>query len=602
MYLQYYGLREPPFSVTPDPAFLYLSAQHREAFGHLLHGTGEYGGFVQLTGQVGTGKTTLIRALLNNQPPELDVALCWHPQLDVLEFVATVCDELGVAYDRNGHVTLKTLIDRLNAHLLASHAKGRRTLLIVDEAQNLSRDVLEQLRLLTNLETSKHKLLRIILVGQPELDTFLARNDLRQLSQRISARFTLMSLSREETSAYIDHRLSCVGGSGHLFTPAARRSVYRYTQGTPRLVNLVCDRALMGGYAEGLSMIGPSVIRNAAHEVLPRRGRRSLMPGQRLWSAAAVAAILLLVLALAVFQPTRIGQLTAWAIAGPANNTAGTTQSVSAPDESAGYRMSDPPVAVAPGRKPEPSTTVASGADDSEPSIKPVLASGANVGLARNDMAQAEHSESQHVPPAELLPAGDAQLAQLLSLWGVSNIAIDVGCDDLHLRDLRCLSEHGTLTRLEHFNRPAILLLQYGDRRQSVLMKELDGDGATIVGAQASRRISRKSLTRLWTGSFIMVWRANGEVSYIRDNMIGEVVAWLRRRLTHAMGPSPDLEPGSQPRIFDQQLAARVQQFQQAHGLEPDGIVGPRTQIMLNNVIPIPADTPTLRPEMVEKG
>src|SRR5699024_10440231 len=211
MYLQYFGLKDDPFSVTPDPAFLFLGTPHREALGHLLYGAGEHGGFVQLSGEVGTGKTTLIRALLENRVPELDIALCWHPQLHVREFMATICDELGVAYDPNRDVSLKALVDRLHTHLLHNHATGRRTSLIIDEVQNLDRDVLEQLRLLTNLETSKHKLLRIILVGQSEMDTCLARHDLRQLSQRISARFRLTALNRCETVDYINHRLACVG-------------------------------------------------------------------------------------------------------------------------------------------------------------------------------------------------------------------------------------------------------------------------------------------------------------------------------------------------------------------------------------------------------
>src|SRR5699024_89244 len=201
MYLRYYGFTDQPFSVTPDPAFLYPGAPHRDALGHLLYGAGEHGSFVLLTGEVGTGKTLRIRALLAHNMPELDIALCWNPQLSAAEFVATICDELGVPYDRNHDTTLKALVDQLNAYLLESYAAGRRTLLIIDEAQLLRREVLEQLRLLTNLETCKHKLLRIILVGQPELNDFLARHDLRQLTQRISARATLTALDRHETAA-----------------------------------------------------------------------------------------------------------------------------------------------------------------------------------------------------------------------------------------------------------------------------------------------------------------------------------------------------------------------------------------------------------------
>ena len=206
MYKEYFGLREAPFSITPDPRYVYMSLRHQEALAHLLYGTGEEGGFVQLTGEVGTGKTTLIRVLLEQELGETDVALIIHPRLTLLEFVATICDELGAGYPTDA-TTLKPLIDALNRHLLRSHAKGRQTVVIVDEAQNLVPEVLEQVRLLTNLETSKHKLLRIILVGQPELKEVLDRHDMRQLAQRITARCHLDPLSRAEVAAYVAHRL-----------------------------------------------------------------------------------------------------------------------------------------------------------------------------------------------------------------------------------------------------------------------------------------------------------------------------------------------------------------------------------------------------------
>src|SRR5689334_8058805 len=202
MYTTYFGLREMPFSITPDPAYLYLSPRHQEALGHLLYGTGQYGGFVQLTGEVGTGKTTVVRTLLEQKLEGVDVAMIHNPRQSELEFVQSICDELRVEYDRS-NLSLKTLVDGLNAHLLRNHAAGRRTVLIIDEAQNLSPDVLEQVRLLTNLETAKQKLLRIMLVGQPELGELLARPDLRQLASRITARYHLTPLEEDETSEYI---------------------------------------------------------------------------------------------------------------------------------------------------------------------------------------------------------------------------------------------------------------------------------------------------------------------------------------------------------------------------------------------------------------
>src|SRR5882672_1553017 len=210
MYTTYFGLREMPFSITPDPAYLYMSPRHQEALGHLLYGTGQHGGFVQLTGEVGTGKTTIVRTLLAQKLDNVDVAVILNPRQSEQEFVQSICDELHIPYPREG-LTLKVLHDALNAHLLATHAAGRRTVVIIDEAQNLERNVLEQVRLLTNLETHKDKLLRIMLVGQPELAQMLSRADLRQLSTRITARYHLTPLSPPETAEYIQHRLRIAG-------------------------------------------------------------------------------------------------------------------------------------------------------------------------------------------------------------------------------------------------------------------------------------------------------------------------------------------------------------------------------------------------------
>ena len=270
MYEAHFGLCEPPFAITPDPAYVYLSHHHQEALAHLLYGVGENGGFVQLTGEVGTGKTTLVRTLLEQRLENVDIALCLNPRLTVEELLATICDELGASYPREPH-TLKALLDALNAHLLQTHAAGRRTVLILDEAQNLSREVLEQIRLLTNLETAKHKLLRIILVGQPELRTLLARPDLRQLAQRITARYHLPPLDRRETAAYIGYRLRVAGGRDDLFTWGARRVVYRRSGGIPRLINIVCDRALLGAYGRGVRRVNASLARVAACEALQSR-------------------------------------------------------------------------------------------------------------------------------------------------------------------------------------------------------------------------------------------------------------------------------------------------------------------------------------------
>jgi general secretion pathway protein A len=264
MYTSFFGLNEKPFAITPDPRYLFMSERHGEALAHLVYGVTESGGFMQLTGEVGTGKTTLVRTLLQNKlPNNADVAVVLNPRLSVIEFLETICEELGIlAPEIRGSV--KALVDALNGQLLKAHADGRRVILVVDEAQNLSRDVLEQVRLLTNLETAKQKLLQIILIGQPELRDLLAREDLRQLAQRITGRYHLEPLSRDETAQYIEHRLRVAGALGEVFDSAAKREVYRLTEGVPRLINVICDRALLGAYSKESRRVNRRLVLRAA--------------------------------------------------------------------------------------------------------------------------------------------------------------------------------------------------------------------------------------------------------------------------------------------------------------------------------------------------
>src|SRR5271157_261529 len=257
MYLSFFGLSEKPFAITPDPRYLFLSERHAEALAHLLYGINEAGGFIQLTGEVGTGKTTVVRSLLSRLPHHADVAVILNPRITPAEFLLTICEELGVTIGEPDRSSVKAMVDALNRKLLSAHAEGRRVIVIVDEAQNLSADVLEQVRLLTNLETATQKLLQIILIGQPELRELLDRNDLRQLAQRITGRYHLKPLSQEETLQYVRHRLRVAGASGEIFTPGALREVHRLSAGIPRVINVCCDRALLGAYTRETRKVTP---------------------------------------------------------------------------------------------------------------------------------------------------------------------------------------------------------------------------------------------------------------------------------------------------------------------------------------------------------
>ncbi len=278
MYKEYFGLKETPFSIAPDPRYLYMSEGHREALAHLEYGLRGDGGFVLLTGEVGTGKTTVCRCLLGGVPDNLNVAFILNPRVNAEELLACVCDELGIAYPE-GNRSVKVLVDRINEFLIASHAQGRRTVLIIEEAQNLSFDVLEQLRLLTNLETNERKLMQIIMVGQPELGDMLGCPELRQLAQRITARYHLGPLSGEEVADYVSHRLSVAGRIGELFPASALRRLFRLTGGIPRLINVVCDRALLGSYVQGKDRVDAATLAKAAGEVFGSSKRALLLKG-----------------------------------------------------------------------------------------------------------------------------------------------------------------------------------------------------------------------------------------------------------------------------------------------------------------------------------
>jgi len=296
MYTRYFDLKEKPFSIAPDPRYLYMSELHREALAHLLYGiSSDDGCFILLTGDVGTGKTTVCRCLLAQLPENTDVALIVNPRLTVLELLETICDELEIPIEE-GEKSAKAYIDKLNVYLLEAHAKGRNVALLIDEAQNLSLDLLEQLRLLTNLETDQKKLLKIVLLGQTELRQILNQDGATQISQRITSRYHLLPLGRENTFNYIHHRLAVAGERGEIFSKAAMTLIFEYSQGIPRLINVLCDRALLGTYVEEKYLVSGRVVKKAAQEVLGGliTDKNSQPIGQQMWLKVALLVLLFL--------------------------------------------------------------------------------------------------------------------------------------------------------------------------------------------------------------------------------------------------------------------------------------------------------------------
>lgn len=302
MYTRYFGLTEKPFAISPNPRYLFMSELHREALAHLLYGINSDGCFILLTGEVGTGKTTVCRCLLTQLPEYTDVAIILNPKLTARDLLKTICEELEILPVGN-IATMKTYIDVLNRHLLASHAKGRTTAVIIDEAQNLDINVLEQLRLLTNLETDTQKLLQIILVGQPELRDILNKPQLSQLNQRITSRYHLTSLNPDDIHTYIHHRVRIAGGENRkLFSDKAIKHIAKLTKGIPRLINVLCDRALLGAYAENADHVSLKIVRQAGLEVFPQNTLRNLLLNGRFIGAAA-ALVILVAIAIILSSP-----------------------------------------------------------------------------------------------------------------------------------------------------------------------------------------------------------------------------------------------------------------------------------------------------------
>ncbi|NCF82673.1 MAG: AAA family ATPase, partial [Proteobacteria bacterium] len=457
MYCAYFQLEETPFSIAPDPRFVFLSERHREALGHLLFGLAEGGGFVQFTGEVGTGKTTICRTMLCQLPDNVDVALIFNPKLTVAELLQSICEELRVELPEDVTST-KAFVDRLYSYLLDANAKGRRTVLIIDEAQNLSREVLEQIRLLTNLETNDNKLLQIFLIGQPELRTMLGRDDLRQLAQRITARYHLEPLTRAETSQYIVHRLSVAGCLHNVFTDAAQRKVFRLTGGVPRLINSLCDRALLGAYATSSERVDARIVARANRELHGVSGRWLQVRAR----FAAVAGVLVGVALVAVLA-FNSGQLSIAQMVSSARSSAtsvddGALEPVTNDSKHAG-RPAD--IAV-----PDNSTAMMTEAPlptGVDPDIQaPPKSDGAGLNSAGSPSARSQPKRSPPRTLKETIDAASNGSAQdpeqrLLALWGIQEpTANGQLCRRAKDNGRACLLSAGSWNKLRGFDLPAL--------------------------------------------------------------------------------------------------------------------------------------------------
>ena len=570
MYTKHFGLNEKPFSIAPDPLYLFMSRRHRDALAHLQYGISSDGGFVLLTGEVGAGKTTLCRSLLEKLPENVVVAYVLSPKLSVIELLETICDELRIA--RPEPVSIKNLVDRLNRFLLVSNSRGRKTVLIIDEAQNLSTDVLEQLRLLTNLETNRYKLLQVVLLGQPELLKILNRPEMRQLSQRVTARWHLGALEKEDIGTYVRHRLKIAGCERPLFDEHLFKRLWQLTGGIPRLINLICDRALLGAYVLDRQKVDGRILSQAASEVLG-----DLQPPKQKISAPAMILVAL-VLGLVIFG--------FWFL-NPSLLT--TTGLLSAPSSNSASVTIDPPAS--------PSTNAVS-ITITTPAAAPVTTHSPQEPPADIMDSSPEPSLDLSNHPGDTLPISwpmdfatsqskDRAFADLAELWGLS-IPVDRHdyCSYANEHDLACLVGKDSLETLRNMNHPAILTL-YDDEGAPfhVVLTELEDDSAHFISGKTHRELALSAITSRWFGEYLILWQQPPfQSKFLQPGQRGDSVIWLANTLQELKLYEVT---GREVRLEGRLLGA-FKHFQFSHGLVPDGVLGPISLIQLNNASKLP--------------
>ncbi len=566
MYARYFGLKQQPFSIAPDPRYLFMSERHREALAHLLYGVRGGGGFVLLTGEIGAGKTTVCRCFLEQIPKRCNVAYIFNPKLTVEELLKSICAEFRVPYEHTGPgaPTVKDYVDALNEYLLRTHAVGQNNVLIIDEAQNLSTDVLEQLRLLTNLETNERKLLQIVLIGQPELRAMLAKPELQQLAQRVIARYHLEALSESETLQYVRHRLNVAGLSRPVpFDRPSLKRIYTYSHGVPRRINLLCDRALLGAYANGKTAVDVDTVDRAAREVLDKpefiavkraNVDRWLMLG--LGVAAGVVVVAGIAVAIDHFKKE-------------------------------------------PGAEPEVASASGSGAAAAQkPAASATPAPVATPVVATPADAAASVAPSE-LPPFDLA-SGFSTLAgaerdswrEMARAWNVSLGDADP-CQAPRQQQVHCFrATNSTLALIRQLDRPVVLTLRDGNSRPAyVYLAGLAKDTATVRVGGTARSVPLVALADYWRGEFATYWRVPPDYNGTINDSRTASARWLALQLATARGDSRPIAG----RLDDASLKSNIHAFQLTQGLPSDGVAGPVTLMQLNRVIGI--DEPHLQGE-----
>lgn len=545
MHQQYFNFNSPPFSIAPDPHFIFMSEHHQEGLALLLYGIKQGGGFVALTGEVGTGKTTLCHCLLEQLPENVDLALVLNPKLNTLELLATICDELQIQYDEEKQ-SLKHLIDRLNKHLLAAHANNRKTILMIDEAQNLSLDVLEQIRLLTNLETSKSKLLQIILVGQPELKHLLEKPELRQLNQRITARYHLPPLTYAEAQEYISHRLTISGGQASLFNKEAVKKVYQLSKGIPRLINVICDRALLGAYANDQKTVTAKTVVQAAHENFYPSYSPITPFIKKVLTSVSISALLLI----AVFIPKE-NYLKDPVNLLPFNGKIDQEQKQPRPSQEQNKHVNLPTGPIE-----------------------------ANKIIPTSEIKQTKPKDFKSVIKQQNISFDNAR-PQLIRNFDKRLLNIS-NCNQLKKLGIECLFEQSNWEKLIALNRPVMMEFSLSATKHVyALLVGLKGNDPVFQFDNEELSFPLKQVLAAWDGYYLLLWQPPiKNIRLVYPQQRSTAVLWLRKQLSVYM---QTLTRSKQADYFDDELKKEVIKFQKRHKLTVDGIVGFRTFIQLQN-------------------
>jgi general secretion pathway protein A len=554
IYQQYFALNCEPFSIVPDPGFLYPSSQHRQAVAHLKYGLDREGGFVLLTGEVGTGKTTLTRTLLKRLPAHVRVAYVLNSTLEVTDVLASICQELSIELPQSSQTSLsKNCIDALNSDLIAAHSEGKKTLVVIEEAQNLSPEVLEILRLLSNLETATHKLLHILLVGQPELLETLAQKNQRQLNQRVVARFHLLPLAKTDVANYVNHRLHHAGANRAIFENAAMGTLFKLTKGVPRLINLICHHALLAAYATGAKTVSAKLVKKAAKEIFDTQ-----LPQKKVskkWLVALFIAGIFAVLITEQYKPN-ISEIE--------------FEEVEIIDEI------EPEIV----QQIEPLFEVVESDEILiQPSEQPVLPL-----VEPEPLAVQDQDKDQSVVAAAVT---SNPFAELFALWSIEVESLFSEEEVFALAAINNLGAEkltkSNIDALLAIDRPGIIwIAEDNDRLKSYLLLALDAESVQLKSADNSRRETLQWFAERWNGAFLFLWYSPSDIQSLR---LGDqnplALNWLQSQLQLI---NSDYLPLITDGNYTEVIRDKVLEFQKQQGIRADGVVGRQTIMKLNQL------------------